>query len=384
MLAFAGLAPPLSTHPLSKPLVHTSRAVRIARRHAPATMLLDPMTVHHALHDGLQHISPHADFHSLSLLLSDAAAAVDGATDQIVEAKKNGWWDSFVNIVENLIVALHAQLVKAGIPGAYGLSIILFTVCIKALTLPLNVKQTESTMRMQALSPRLKKIQSDYKDNPTVMNQMTAQLYKDENINPLAGCLPVFVQIPVWIGLYRSVLNLAAESRIDESFLWIPSLQGPVSKTGQGLSVWLFPLQNGAPPVGWHDALCYLVLPVFLVASQFVSQKIMQPPNQDGSPQPGSAIFKIMPFFIGWFSLNVPSGLTLYWVTNNIVTTAQTVFIRSRIPGYGQMTWDAESESVTENGLPSSTLEDADGFDAPTSKSSKSKGSKSKKRRKRR
>lgn len=387
MLAFSGLAP--LARPALRSAFATGASVTSTRRVSPRPaplMSLDPSTLHHVTSHLL---SPDA-VRSFSLLLSDAAVATGGAaqavTETAVEAKKSGWWDSFVGVVEGLIVSLHGVLSKAGVPGAYGLSIIMFTVVIKAVTFPLNFKQMESTMKMQALSPRLKKIQADYKDNPAVLNQMTAQLYKDEQINPLAGCLPVLAQIPVWIALYRSVLNLASDDLLKESFLWLPSLQGPVSKTGQGLNTWLYPLVNGAPPIGWHDALCYLILPVILVASQFYSQKLIQPPSDDPQQQQTAKILKFMPLLIGWFSLNVPSGLGVYWVTNNLLSTAQTVYIRSQLPELAKAAiTPVPSETVASSDvLPSSsTLDEADGFrsnGAPT----KTTKPKSKKRRKRR
>lgn len=96
----------------------------------------------------------------------------------------------------------------------------------------------------------------------------------------------------------------------------------------QGGLGWLS-LQDGAPPLGWHDTASYLVLPILLVISQYISQKIISPQqNQDPSQQQANAILKFIPFMIGWFSLNVPSGLTLYWFTNNLVTTAQQVYLR--------------------------------------------------------
>lgn len=298
-------------------------------------------------------------------LLADAAATVAPAAEAAAEAKKVGLWGMFTDLIEALLVTFHDLLANAGVPGAYGLSIIGFTVAIKALTFPLNYKQMESTMKMQALAPRLKKIQTEYKDNPQVMNQMIGQLYKTENVNPLAGCFPVLVQIPIWIALYRTVLNLAKENLLDERFLFLPSLQGPVSQTGQSLSTWLYPLVNGAPPIGWHDALCYLVLPVALVATQFYSQMLLQPPNQDPSAAQANAVLKFMPFLIGWFSLNVPSGLGVYWVTNNLVSTAQTVFIRGRF--YKDNPPQEEDASTTtvdasSTTLPSSNLEPKDGF----------------------
>lgn len=388
MLAFSGLAPLQAAS-------RGSFAVRIAvssrRPISPClspSMSLDPSTLHHVT---TQLFSPDA-LHSVSLLLSDAAVATGDAAKVVAEtateAKKAGWWDSFVNVVETLIVSLHGTLTRAGIPGAYGLSIILFTVVIKALTFPLNFKQMESTMKMQALSPRIRKIQADYKDNPAVLNQMTAQLYKEEQINPLAGCLPVFAQIPVWIALYRSVLNLAADDLLNEPFLWLPSLQGPVSKTGMGLNTWLFPLVDGAPPIGWHDALCYLILPIILVASQFYSQKLMSPPSTDPQQQQTAKFLKFMPLLIGWFSLNVPSGLGVYWVTNNLLSTAQTVYIRSKFPDLAAAAnapapTDAPGEKEGDV-LASRSLEAVDGFRKNGTASKTTKTTKSKKRRKRR
>ena len=98
---------------------------------------------------------------------------------------------------------------------------------------------------------------------------------------------------------------------------------------GNGFSK-LFPLVDGALPIGWHDALSYMVLPVLLVISQTISQKIMQPDSAkstDPSQQQSQAILKFLPLMIGYFSLNVPAGLTLYWFTN-IITTTQTVYLR--------------------------------------------------------
>jgi YidC/Oxa1 family membrane protein insertase len=160
-------------------------------------------------------------------------------------------------------------------------------------------------------------------------------LYQQAGVNPLAGCLPTLATLPVFIGLYRALTNAASDGLLTEGFFWIPSLGGPSTMadntSGRGLG-WLFPLIDGAPPIGWHDAAAYLVLPVLLVVSQFASQKIMQP-NQSTDPSQASAnaILKFLPFMVGWFSLNVPSGLTLYWIVNNILTTAQTVYLRGAV-----------------------------------------------------
>lgn len=376
----------------------------------PPTELFDTTLLSNSIHDTqtiLHHvfsttsstISNDSLLHSISSVLADATAAVSQATEGIDVAaaaadaaeaaglKQPGAWGKFVHLIESAIVFIHNSLMNAGVPGAYGLSIILFTFIVKAVTFPLNFRQMESTMKMQAIAPKLRKIQADYRDNPTVMQQMTAELYRKQNVNPLAGCAPVFAQIPIWVALYRSVLNLAAENKLNEPFLWLPSLQGPVSSTGKGLDTWLYPLIDGAPPIGWHDAICYLILPVILMVNQYLTTKLVTPQTDDGNQQQAAAnnFLKFMPLLIGWFSLNVPSGLGVYWVTNNMLSTLQTLYIRSQFPTSSLVDDDDDDDDMNDGGMPQ-----ADGFNSSTPASTtaasakSSKASKNKKRRKRR
>ena len=239
---------------------------------------------------------------------------------------------------ESAITLLHDGLKGIGVEEAYGPSIIMFTVLLKALTFPLNKQQIESTTKMQAIQPAAKRLQEKYRNaDPARLNMELQKLYQDNQVNPLAGCLPSLAQIPIFIGLYRSVLNLAKEDRLTESFLWLPSLEGPVSDYTKGIG-WLTGNAeqglnwNGAtPPLGWHDTLAYLVLPVVLVISQYISTAILTPKTDDPAQQQSQAILKFLPLMIGWFSLNVPSGLGLYWMTNNVLTTLTTVLIKKSV-----------------------------------------------------
>lgn len=95
------------------------------------------------------------------------------------------------------------------------------------------------------------------------------------------------------------------------------------------LSFLLSTRQNGAPSMGWENTIPFLILPVFLVISQFVSMQLMQPKSDDPQQQQANIILKALPIMIGWFALNVPSALCIYWVVNNIVTTATTLLIRN-------------------------------------------------------
>ncbi|GMI18986.1 hypothetical protein TeGR_g7273, partial [Tetraparma gracilis] len=178
-----------------------------------------------------------------------------------------------------------------------------------------------------------------YQSNPEVMNQQVAKMYQDAEVNPLSGCVPSLVQLPVFIGLYRAVLNLAKSNKLDEPFLFLPSLEGPTygADPAHGSdwikAGWEGGFLTGTPPLGWHDTLAYLAIPVFLVVSQSFSQSLLQPPKSDDPNAPDtSAVLKFLPLLIGWFSLNVPSALGCYWVANNLVSTAITLQIKSQFP----------------------------------------------------
>jgi YidC/Oxa1 family membrane protein insertase len=208
-------------------------------------------------------------------------------------------------------------------------------VLVKVATYPLTRKQMASTIALQALQPRVKEIQERFKGRPPEEAQVeVARLYKEAGVNPLAGCLPTLVTLPVWIGLYRALSNVADEGLLKEGWFWIPSLAGPTSlaaqKAGAGTS-WLFPFVDGAPPIGWSAAGAYLVLPVALIASQYITQKMMSPQSDDPAAQQSQAILKFLPLMIGWFSLNVPAGLTLYWFTNNLLSTAQQAYLKKTL-----------------------------------------------------
>ena len=93
---------------------------------------------------------------------------------------------------------------------------------VKVVTLPLTTSQLESTTKMQKLAPLQKRIQERYVDDEPTKNQMLSQLFQVANVNPLAGCFPALIQIPIFISLYRALQNLVAENKLDEPFLWIP------------------------------------------------------------------------------------------------------------------------------------------------------------------
>lgn len=237
-------------------------------------------------------------------------------------------WQAFVDIIANILIFLNSTISGVGIPFSFGFAIILFTVLIKVVTYPLNKKQMESTRATQELQPKLKELQKKYANDKEKLSQAQMQLYKEAGVNPLGGCLPMLVQMPIWFALYRAIYSMASSTNVAYSaaihsqFLWIPSLAGPVEDRAAGLT-WLYPFVNGAPSVGWGAAIAYLILPILLVVSQLYTQRMMSPQSSDPNQKAMGQAMMLMPLMFGYFALIVPSGLTLYWFTNNILSMAQ-------------------------------------------------------------
>ncbi|XP_020097560.1 ALBINO3-like protein 1, chloroplastic [Ananas comosus] len=268
-----------------------------------------------------------------SLIYTLADAAVSSPDAAAEGSKQSGdWLSGITTYLETVLKVLKDGLSALHVPYAYGFAIILLTVLVKAATFPLTKKQVESALAMRSLQPQVKAIQQRYAGDQERIQLETARLYKLAGVNPLAGCLPTLATIPVWIGLYRALSNVADEGLLTEGFFWIPSLAGPTTiaarQNGSGIS-WLFPFKDGHPPLGWSDTFAYLVLPILLVISQYISAQIMQPSQgNDPSQKNAQAITKFLPLLIGYFALSVPSGLSLYWLTNNILSTAQQVWLQ--------------------------------------------------------
>ena len=200
----------------------------------------------------------------------------------------------FAPIIHLLQMILGAFYTVTGAAGleSYGFPIILLTILIKLVTYPLTVKQVKSMKAMQEIQPKMKKIQEKYKNDPRMLQQKTGELFRQAGINPLAGCLPLLVQMPILMGMYYALFNFAYPSEAAEAFLWIPHLSAP-------------------------DPL--YILPVLSALTTFLQQKMT---STEMNPQM-KIMMTVMPLFIGWISLNFPAGLVLYWVTMNIVQIAQ-------------------------------------------------------------
>ena len=189
----------------------------------------------------------------------------------------------------------------------YGVIIILFSVLTKVAFYPLTRTSTQSMKRMQQLQPKIKELQEKHKDNREKLSQETMKLYKREKINPMAGCLPLLLQMPVFIALYQALAHTIA-LRNTPFFGWINDLSKPDA---------LFTLPFSLPLLGPD----FNVLPLLMTATMVVQMR-MTPTGQ--APAQMAMMNTLMPVIFLFFFYQMPSGLVLYWLVNNVVTIYQT------------------------------------------------------------
>lgn len=205
-----------------------------------------------------------------------------------------------------------------GIVGNFGIAILLLTMVIKAFLFPLANKQYESMGRMKKLQPKMQLLKEKHGDDRARMQQETMALYKEEKVNPLASCLPIFVQIPVFFSLYK-VLYVTIDMRHAPFFGWIRDLSAPDPMLVTNL-FGLIPWE----PTGF---LAIGILPVFMGVTMYFQQKL-NPPMTDPIQQ---KVFAFMPIIFTFILAGFSVGLVIYWTWNNILTICQQWVIMRRV-----------------------------------------------------
>ena len=216
--------------------------------------------------------------------------------------------DFIAGIISKIVQTLYHFLSGAGFPN-YGLAIVLMTVIIKIILFPLTKKQIESTRAMMAIQPKMKEIQEKYKYDKVRLNQELAKLYKEQNVNPMAGCLPLLVQMPILFGIYYAIRDFQYEG--PANFLWMENIALP-------------------------DPL--YILPVLSALTTYIQTKQTMPKKNPGDkPQEGimgmmqgQMMTYFMPIFIGYISLSFPAGRVLYWIVMNIMQIAQQAYLNKQ------------------------------------------------------
>ena len=222
-----------------------------------------------------------------------------------------GWLETALKFLLNFFYSI--------IPN-YGVAIILVTIVIKVLFFPLTKQSSMSTARMAELQPKIQELQAKYKGNAQKLNQEMAELYKRENYNPMSGCLPMLIQFPLFIAMYN-LFNNHFDLR-GAMFIhgWINDLSLPESVINFG--------NLRLPIVGWNDLRA---LPIIYLVSQLLYGKFTQAPQgaQTNNQQANQMKFMMygMPIMFFFILYDVPSGLLIYWITNNVLTIVQQIAI---------------------------------------------------------
>ncbi len=236
-------------------------------------------------------------------------------------------WDSV--LVYPLVVGL---IYLSSLFGA-GFAIILFTVVTKTILLPLTIKQLTSQRAMTRLQPELKALQARYAKDKEKLSVETMALYKEHGINPVAGCLPLLLQMPILFALYSALQTLSnPEASLDEPRGWLTAfgmddatLSTAIASFKQGFW-WLESLDKPDVVTVFGYALPF-ILPVLASVTQWVQQQMMTQPSSDPQQQMQNQMMQFMPLMMLWIGLSVNSGLALYWVAQNLYGIIQQYFI---------------------------------------------------------
>jgi len=205
-------------------------------------------------------------------------------------------FDPLFNIMGFMLQTFH------GWGAPWWLSIMMLTVVVRTVLFPLTIRQVKSMRKMQDLKPAMDKLRAEHKDDPRMLQQEMMKLYREGGANPLGGCLPIFVQLPVFIVLYYTIREFdKLESFRTGGLLWF-----------QDLTV--------------YDPL--YILPVLYIATMMVSQEIAM---QNTAPEQ-KKIMRFMPLVFGIVLLRFPAGLFVYWVTSNVISIVQNLLIYRNAP----------------------------------------------------
>jgi YidC/Oxa1 family membrane protein insertase len=211
----------------------------------------------------------------------------------------NALRDAIAAPMQVLLELMYHQLAVLGIPS-WGLTIIIFTILVKLVFWPLTMQQIRASKAMQKLQPELNELKKLHGKDRERMMQEQMRLYKENQVNPMAGCLPMLIQLPIWIGLYQALFHLQGAGDLTGGFLWIPSLAAP----------------EGFP----------FLLAILTAASQWVVQRMMQVNTTDPQQKQMNQAMQFMPLMYLFISYRMPAGLVLYWVASNAFSMIQQSF----------------------------------------------------------
>ncbi|HBT19795.1 MAG TPA: hypothetical protein DEA47_00195 [Peptococcaceae bacterium] len=218
--------------------------------------------------------------------------------------------NAIVDFFGRLLQFFYLLTKQVGIPN-YGLAIIIFTFFVKLILFPLTKKQYTSMAKMQEIQPELRRIQQKYKNNPEKSQQEMLKLYQKHGVNPFAGCLPILIQLPILLALFKALKDFFDPVKHPDfvniekaSFLWVPNLGSP-------------------DPI---------ILPILVGLSTFAQQLVSMRMGAVGGTgdQTQRILLYFMPVFIGYISRSFPAGLALYWVMYSLFGIIEQILIKRK------------------------------------------------------
>ncbi len=235
-----------------------------------------------------------------------------------------GWFFFITKPLLQILIAMAEQLSSLGITASFGVAILLVTVVIKLIFFPLANKSYKSMSKMKALQPKMTEIREKFGDDKQKMQQELMAMYKRERVNPVSGCLPIALQIPVFFALYK-VLFISIEMRQQPFYGWIEDLseRDPTNIFDLfGLIPWDLPVFLAVPSIVAIGAW-----PLLMGGSMFLQQKLNPAPADPVQAR----MFMLMPLIFMFFLANFPVGLVIYWTWNNLLSIAQQYVIMRRM-----------------------------------------------------
>lgn len=219
-------------------------------------------------------------------------------------------WQILSQLAEWLLFKLYETT------GSLGLAIIIFTVIVKIITYPLTKKQVKAMKEVQELQPHLKKMQEKYKKDPKELQRRMFEMYRQKGINPMSGCLPLLVQMPILILLYQAIIGIKNHFAA-QGMLWLHNITNPSFAFPETGFLWVPTLL--APDMG---------LLILYGISMYITQRLTTPPNVDPQQEQTQRMMAVMmPFMFTFFFRTFPAAFILYWLMFNILTTVQQFMI---------------------------------------------------------
>lgn len=212
----------------------------------------------------------------------------------------------------------------------FGLAIIVLTIAIRIILLPFTFKQTQSTVAMQALQPKLQELQKKYARNQQQLQKEMMRLYKEAGISPLGCMWPMLIQMPIWIALYQSIMQALAAT--PENLLLLSQHLYAWDMVGQSI-----PLNEDFLGLKLSQPDPTMILAILVGVTMWVQQKMVTAPSTNPQQQQMSSMTTLMmPMMFAFFTLSFPSGLALYWVVSNVIGIAVQYFVGH---GWGYFTF---------------------------------------------